>query len=121
MGKGALRPFFKGHSLKKEKEHKKKEVDKMLSHFVTLPFYVLVITQLFRKICHNFFNIRPRIGLGREITDNIFQHGTQHDVDALGAEGRADRRSRVGGTRGDLQLDKAGLLLFSHESFLSAE
>ena len=44
-----------------------------------------------------------------------------HDVDALGAEGRADRRSRVGGTRGDLQLDKAGLLLFSHESFLSAE
>lgn len=39
MGKGALRPFFKGHSLKKEKEHEKKEVDKMLSHFVTLPFY----------------------------------------------------------------------------------
>lgn len=38
MGKGALRPFFKGHSLKKEKEHEKKEVDKMLSHFVTLPF-----------------------------------------------------------------------------------
>ena len=37
MGKGALRPFFKGHSLKKEKEHEKKEVDKMLSHFVTLP------------------------------------------------------------------------------------
>lgn len=34
MGKGALRPFFKGHSLKKEKEHEKKEVDKMLSHFV---------------------------------------------------------------------------------------
>ena len=30
MGKGALRPFFKGHSLKKEKEHEKKEVDKML-------------------------------------------------------------------------------------------
>ena len=26
MGKGALRPFFKGHSLKKEKEHEKKEV-----------------------------------------------------------------------------------------------
>ena len=24
MGKGALRPFFKGHSLKKEKEHEKK-------------------------------------------------------------------------------------------------
>lgn len=41
MGKGALRPFFKGHSLKKEKEHEKKEVDKMLSHFVTLPFFVL--------------------------------------------------------------------------------
>lgn len=40
MGKGALRPFFKGHSLKKEKEHEKKEVDKMLSHFVTLPFFV---------------------------------------------------------------------------------
>jgi len=40
MGKGALRPFFKGHSLKKEKEHEKKEVDKMLSHFVTLPFCV---------------------------------------------------------------------------------
>jgi hypothetical protein len=39
MGKGALRPFFKGHSLKKEKEHEKKEVDKMLSHFVTLPFF----------------------------------------------------------------------------------
>ena len=39
MGKGALRPFFKGHSLKKEKEHEKKEVDKMLSHFVTLPFH----------------------------------------------------------------------------------
>ena len=38
MGKGALRPFFKGHSLKKEKEHEKKEVDKMLLHFVTLPF-----------------------------------------------------------------------------------
>ena len=38
MGKGALCPFFKGHSLKKEKEHEKKEVDKMLSHFVTLPF-----------------------------------------------------------------------------------
>lgn len=38
MGKGALRPFFKGHSLKKEKEHEKKEVDKMLSHFVTLPY-----------------------------------------------------------------------------------
>lgn len=37
MGKGALRPFFKGHSLKKEKEHEKKEVDKMLLHFVTLP------------------------------------------------------------------------------------
>ena len=45
MGKGALRPFFKGHSLKKEKEHEKKEVDKMLSHFVTLPhslFFVVV-------------------------------------------------------------------------------
>ena len=41
MGKGALRPFFKGHSLKKEKEHEKKEVDKMLSHFVTLPFFTL--------------------------------------------------------------------------------
>lgn len=41
MGKGALRPFFKGHSLKKEKEHEKKEVDKMLSHFVTLPFFML--------------------------------------------------------------------------------
>ena len=41
MGKGALRPFFKGHSLKKEKEHEKKEVDKMLSHFVTLPFFVV--------------------------------------------------------------------------------
>lgn len=40
MGKGALRPFFKGHSLKKEKEHEKKEVDKMLSHFVTLPFFM---------------------------------------------------------------------------------
>ena len=39
MGKGALRPFFKGHSLEKEKEHEKKEVDKMLSHFVTLPFF----------------------------------------------------------------------------------
>ena len=39
MGKGALRPFFKGHSLKKEKEHEKKEEDKMLSHFVTLPFF----------------------------------------------------------------------------------
>lgn len=25
MGKGALRPFFKGHSLKKEKEHEKRE------------------------------------------------------------------------------------------------
>lgn len=42
MGKGALRPFFKGHSLKKEKEHEKKEVDKMLSHFVTLPFFRLL-------------------------------------------------------------------------------
>ena len=41
MGKGALRPFFKGHSLKKEKEHEKKEVDKMLSHFVTLPSFQL--------------------------------------------------------------------------------
>ena len=40
MGKGALRPFFKGHSLEKEKEHEKKEVDKMLSHFVTLPFSI---------------------------------------------------------------------------------
>lgn len=40
MGKGALRPFFKGHSLKKEKEHEKKEVDKMLLHFVTLPFFM---------------------------------------------------------------------------------
>lgn len=43
MGKGALRPFFKGHSLKKEKEHEKKEVDKMLSHFVTLPFFMFAI------------------------------------------------------------------------------
>ena len=42
MGKGALRPFFKGHSLKKEKEHEKKEVDKMLSHFVTLPQLVVM-------------------------------------------------------------------------------
>lgn len=42
MGKGALRPFFKGHSLKKEKEHEKKEVDKMLSHFVTLPFFYVL-------------------------------------------------------------------------------
>ena len=40
-----------------------------------------------------------------------------HDVDALGAERRADRRSRVRGTRGDLQLDKAGLLLFSHDNY----
>ena len=44
MGKGALRPFFKGHSLKKEKEHEKKEVDKMLSHFVTLP--LLCVNQM---------------------------------------------------------------------------
>ena len=43
MGKGALRPFFKGHSLKKEKEHEKKEVDKMLLHFVTLPTYCLIL------------------------------------------------------------------------------
>lgn len=43
MGKGALRPFFKGHSLKKEKEHEKKEVDKMLSHFVTLPFSCIIM------------------------------------------------------------------------------
>ena len=43
MGKGALRPFFKGHSLKKEKEHEKKEVDKMLSHFVTLPYISSII------------------------------------------------------------------------------
>ena len=43
MGKGALRPFFKGHSLKKEKEHEKKEVDKMLLHFVTLPFLFFYI------------------------------------------------------------------------------
>ena len=43
MGKGALRPFFKGHSLKKEKEHEKKEVDKMLSHFVTLPHSLFFI------------------------------------------------------------------------------
>lgn len=41
MGKGALRPFFKGHSLKKEKEHEKKEVDKMLLHFVTLPSFII--------------------------------------------------------------------------------
>ena len=45
MGKGALRPFFKGHSLKKEKEHEKKEVDKMLSHFVTLPSIGVMCTQ----------------------------------------------------------------------------
>ena len=43
MGKGALRPFFKGHSLKKEKEHEKKEVDKMLSHFVTLPSALILL------------------------------------------------------------------------------
>ena len=47
MGKGALRPFFKGHSLKKEKEHEKKEVDKMLSHFVTLPFLIPVFSIYF--------------------------------------------------------------------------
>ena len=41
MGKGALRPFFKGHSLKKEKEHEKKEVDKMLSHFVHFLSFLL--------------------------------------------------------------------------------
>lgn len=46
MGKGALRPFFKGHSLKKEKEHEKKEVDKMLSHFVTLPSFYIPINRL---------------------------------------------------------------------------
>mgnify|MGYP006867406818 CR=1 FL=1 len=48
MGKGALRPFFKGHSLKKEKEHEKKEVDKMLSHFVTLSFSYVPVRS------HNF-------------------------------------------------------------------
>lgn len=35
MGKGALRPFFKGHSLKKEKEHEKRKWTKcfrILSH-----------------------------------------------------------------------------------------
>lgn len=46
MGKGALRPFFKGHSLKKEKEHEKKEVDKMLSHFVTLPFFMVEMKRI---------------------------------------------------------------------------
>lgn len=59
MGKGALRPFFKGHSLKKEKEHEKKEVDKMLSHFVTLPFFLSLSVRrpsfpqaLLGKLCH---------------------------------------------------------------------
>ena len=50
MGKGALRPFFKGHSLKKEKEHEKKEVDKMLSHFVTLPFFVSLPHSRFQNL-----------------------------------------------------------------------
>ncbi|WP_307973662.1 hypothetical protein, partial [uncultured Megasphaera sp.] len=52
MGKGALRPFFKGHSLKKEKEHEKKEVDKMLSHFVTLPFFLSCYSYLVFVIIH---------------------------------------------------------------------
>ena len=57
MGKGALRPFFKGHSLKKEKEHEKKEVDKMLSHFVTLPFFLQgnALCQAYKRESSNSF------------------------------------------------------------------
>ena len=66
MGKGALRPFFKGHSLKKEKEHEKKEVDKMLSHFVTLPFlrndeYVIFQLPVFPGLCRSDTAVRPSV------------------------------------------------------------
>ena len=37
-----------------------------------------------------------------------------HDVDALGAKGRAYRRGRVGSAGGDLQLYKSSDLLVSH-------
>lgn len=38
MGKGALRPFFKGHSLKKEKEHEKKGSGQNAFAFCHTPF-----------------------------------------------------------------------------------
>ena len=67
MGKGALRPFFKGHSLKKEKEHEKKEVDKMLSHFVTLPFFILkgAVQKMIPIFCTALFSTLIKVGPGR--------------------------------------------------------
>ena len=40
MGKGALRPFFKGHSLKKEKEHEKKGSGQNAFAFCHTPFFL---------------------------------------------------------------------------------
>ena len=73
-------------------------------------------SSLLGRFLRYFIQLAAVDGIGRSCADLPCRYILYelHDVDALGAEGRAYRRGRIGSAGGDLQLYKSSDFLVSH-------